>query len=150
MACKVDADCLSGACGMSGVCKSTCDDMSKGGDETDVDCGGGAISGCPVCADGKVCKVNADCASGVCNVDACASDYVWAEGFGAVTTAVAVDYSGAVSVTGFVPGGTTVDFGGGPVNGDNPTTATSSSPASTPPGSTSGARSSRGTTGNPP
>src|SRR5205807_2171667 len=45
-----------------------CSDGKKDGDETDVDCGGAR---CPKCADGKVCNMATDCASGICANTAC-------------------------------------------------------------------------------
>ncbi|MEP7122564.1 MAG: hypothetical protein ABJE95_16700 [Byssovorax sp.] len=58
-------------------------DMLKGGAETDVDCGGGMISGCPGCANGGACKLNADCASGICRMENCVGSYVWGKHFAA-------------------------------------------------------------------
>jgi hypothetical protein len=46
----------------------TCSDGLKDGAETDVDCGGVE---CPPCATGKVCMVDADCASGTCTAGVC-------------------------------------------------------------------------------
>ena len=48
---------------------STCVDGKKSGDETDVDCGGGACSGCAV---GQLCKANGDCATAACQGGTCA------------------------------------------------------------------------------
>ncbi len=42
-----------------------CSDGVKGGDETDVDCGGR----CGPCADGKACATGADCESGACSAN---------------------------------------------------------------------------------
>jgi cysteine-rich repeat protein len=69
--CKVGADCKSGVCADDGngglACQAaTCDDKVLNGDETDTDCGGT----CPTkCDDLKLCKVAADCTSGVCKDD---------------------------------------------------------------------------------
>ena len=52
--------CVSGKCAPTG---STCADHVLDGMETDIDCGGD----CPLCADGKHCTVNDDCASGQCS-----------------------------------------------------------------------------------
>jgi hypothetical protein len=43
-------------------------DAVQNGDETDVDCGGPT---CPKCAQGQVCDVNNDCASGSCAGGVC-------------------------------------------------------------------------------
>ena len=48
----------------------TCTDGAKNGNETDVDCGGGA---CGKCADGLHCAMPTDCVSGVCGQGVCAS-----------------------------------------------------------------------------
>lgn len=40
-----------------------CNDSTKNGDETDVDCGGR----CDLCEIGKICKSNSDCSSHYCN-----------------------------------------------------------------------------------
>lgn len=45
----------------------SCNDKSKGGDETDVDCGGP----CPPCADQKGCKSIDDCLSQICSDGVC-------------------------------------------------------------------------------
>jgi hypothetical protein len=55
----VDAACSAGPC-TAKVC--TCDDSTTNGDETDFNCGGS----CAPCADTKLCKVDADCASEIC------------------------------------------------------------------------------------
>ena len=71
-ACAAALDCLSEVC-EGGKCAGSgpaCTDGVKGGDETDVDCGGG----CPAaCGDGKGCRVAADCRSLVCIAGACAA-----------------------------------------------------------------------------
>ena len=51
----------------------TCENKSKDGDETDVDCGGS----CPPCADGKSCLTHSDCVSERC----AASCIDWARAF---------------------------------------------------------------------
>lgn len=66
LGCAVDGDCVSGQC-MGGACVSTCDDLLKGGSESDVDCGGS----CAPCGDDKGCKAGADCQSGVCQAAVC-------------------------------------------------------------------------------
>lgn len=45
----------------------SCDDDTKNGGETDADCGGP----CSPCGTGRTCALPADCASGVCTLDAC-------------------------------------------------------------------------------
>ena len=74
--CLYGIDCQSGICnktiiyyGQLGKCQSaTCTDGIKNGAETDVDCGGPCPS---TCANGKVCSVNGDCASGICTSNIC-------------------------------------------------------------------------------
>jgi hypothetical protein len=65
--CTTDYDCVSSACdSVSLTCvASQCNDHRVDGAETDVDCGGPA---CPVCATGKVCKVDNDCSTFACDV----------------------------------------------------------------------------------
>lgn len=65
--CAVDGDCVSNVCDPSSkTCKAaaTCNDGTKNGAETDVDCGGGA---CPTCDIGKSCTMDGDCTSNVCD-----------------------------------------------------------------------------------
>ena len=45
--------------------ETSCDDGLRGGDESDVDCGGS----CPACADGAMCTTADDCQSGLCDDD---------------------------------------------------------------------------------
>jgi hypothetical protein len=45
-------------------------DGVKNGNETGIDCGGGT---CPTCAAAQGCKVDSDCASGVCKTSVCQS-----------------------------------------------------------------------------
>ncbi len=87
-ACKLDADCISGNC-LAGACVEcvsgaqcasnvcsashtcsapSCNDQTKNGNETDVDCGGSCSTKCAV---GKACSVGADCASGDCQASVC-------------------------------------------------------------------------------
>ena len=64
--CKVDADCVNGAC-VAGFCRSpACDDGRKNGTETDLDCGGG----CDPCELRMACVAGTDCASGLCGAHA--------------------------------------------------------------------------------
>ena len=46
----------------------SCTDMLKSGVETDVDCGGTCMT---KCMNGQMCKLGADCASGVCKMGTC-------------------------------------------------------------------------------
>ena len=46
----------------------TCNDSTRNGDETDVDCGGPV---CAPCANDKACIQASDCQSGVCTGDVC-------------------------------------------------------------------------------
>ncbi|MBI4705981.1 MAG: SBBP repeat-containing protein [Deltaproteobacteria bacterium] len=65
--CNATGQCKQGVC-WSGQCVPVhCADGAKNGSETDVDCGGG----CPACADGKKCKLAADCTSGFCEGGKC-------------------------------------------------------------------------------
>jgi hypothetical protein len=48
-----------------------CDDGTKNGDETDVDCGG---ANCGDCADGKACGVGDDCTSTFCADSVCCAE----------------------------------------------------------------------------
>ena len=55
-------------CNGAGVCVApACDDEIQNGNETDVDCGGV----CGVCANGRGCGVDGDCASGKCTGNSC-------------------------------------------------------------------------------
>jgi hypothetical protein len=65
--CGQNSDCGSNVC-QAGFCLSpVCNDHTKNGTETDVDCGGS----CPDCADGQGCGVNGDCQSNVCAGGVC-------------------------------------------------------------------------------
>jgi hypothetical protein len=67
MACKTGKDCTSGVCSAKLTCLDpTAMDGVKNGTETDIDCGGTAPSNALACADGKACKVGADCKDLVC------------------------------------------------------------------------------------
>lgn len=70
--CAADADCNNVRCDAAGtkLCKAAAkDDGLKNGDETDVDCGGGAPTNAPKCASGKVCKADTDCSTDGCGYD---------------------------------------------------------------------------------
>jgi hypothetical protein len=71
--CTVAHDCKSGTC-KTGVCSAeaaaSCEDGTRNGDETDVDCGGAV---CAACAKGKTCVSEADCLSYVCDAGTCAA-----------------------------------------------------------------------------
>lgn len=96
--CQGDGDCTApatcGGGGTAGVCGCTpltcggagytcgapsngcggalsCDDTAKDGGETDVDCGGSALTCATRCALGKSCQVGSDCASGFCADGVC-------------------------------------------------------------------------------
>lgn len=69
--CLDDSTCNGGYCA-NGMC-AKCDDATKNGDETDVDCGG---THCPQCAQSLGCAIGGDCltnfcADGVCCDAAC-------------------------------------------------------------------------------
>ena len=70
--CLVASDCASGVCGGAPrTClPPACGDGVKNGGETGVDCGGpcGVGKGCPA---GAGCKVDGDCAGGVCSGSIC-------------------------------------------------------------------------------
>ena len=69
--CKSNADCDLLTCdpGTNKCLPASSGDGFKNGTETDVDCGGGAPTNAPRCAQGKGCDVNGDCA-GVVQCDA--------------------------------------------------------------------------------
>ncbi len=62
--CTLHCGQISDGCGNTVVCSN----MSRDGNETDVDCGG---AGCPGCAAGKTCNVGSDCASNHCSRGIC-------------------------------------------------------------------------------
>jgi hypothetical protein len=68
--CKSGSDCTSSYCNKDSLTcvASQCSDGFKDNGETDVDCGGGATTGCAACGLGKGCgSADANCASGSCN-----------------------------------------------------------------------------------
>ncbi|MEK6964446.1 MAG: hypothetical protein AABX70_08560 [Nanoarchaeota archaeon] len=69
--CKIAEDCQSNYC-LEGKCwnapPKTCLDTVKGGDETDIDCGGAQ---CGPCKSGKSCRLGSDCATQICASKVC-------------------------------------------------------------------------------
>ncbi|MBK9258202.1 MAG: hypothetical protein IPM54_00005, partial [Polyangiaceae bacterium] len=70
--CESDMDCTADAqCEPDAQChfkvSTMCNDGTKNGTETDVDCGGA----CSQCSDGKSCIGNSDCQSGACSSGSC-------------------------------------------------------------------------------
>ncbi len=65
----------------------SCSNGVRDGDETDIDCGGGA---CPACANGRACVASRDCVSLVCTGGTCENDLGCSdgsrEGFASTTT----------------------------------------------------------------
>jgi hypothetical protein len=76
--CAIGTDCTTDSCGSVTTDAGTelrcfpalCTDHIKNGNETDVDCGGGAP--CSPCLVGKQCAVISDCASQICTNGVCA------------------------------------------------------------------------------
>jgi hypothetical protein len=71
-ACQLNGDCQSNACDHH-VCTTpppACADDVQGGNETDVDCGGGT---CAPCGNGKKCAGPGDCVSNNCAAGTCAT-----------------------------------------------------------------------------
>ncbi len=74
-------DCASSVCAAANCpvnvttcCQApTCTDDFKNGDETDLNCGNTAQSGCSPCAVGKSCVVDGDCSNGNCVGGSCAN-----------------------------------------------------------------------------
>lgn len=64
IACEVDSDCIDLKCGSDKKCNaSECDDQTKNGTESAIDCGGHE---CPPCSPRMTCHAHSDCDSGVC------------------------------------------------------------------------------------
>lgn len=60
-------------CGAGGTCVApSCSDGIQDGQETGVDCGGGAPMDCPPCSVGEGCVVDTDCSTGSCCSNVCA------------------------------------------------------------------------------
>jgi len=51
--------------------KATCNNDKRDESETDIDCGGGEISGCHGCSSGEECKLSRDCLSNQCTNGLC-------------------------------------------------------------------------------
>jgi hypothetical protein len=60
--CQGNGDCVSDVCSNSlcvpGPANSACFDLMQDGNETDIDCGGGA---CPACGAAQICLLDSDC-----------------------------------------------------------------------------------------
>jgi len=65
--CATDDDCAFHVCKDYVCAPPTCNDGTKNGTETDIDCGGA----CQHCATGDACNVNTDCKSGLCTNKIC-------------------------------------------------------------------------------
>jgi hypothetical protein len=78
-ACQQNSDCTTNFCNpLTNLCEvSSCTDGSKGGNETDMDCGGN----CKACKSGEKCNVNADCMSDLCQFGLCKATEEQAKGF---------------------------------------------------------------------
>lgn len=66
--CKENIDCVSRICENQTCQPTLCDDSRIGGNETDIDCGGGT---CETCNNGKACATHNDCASNYCEAGVC-------------------------------------------------------------------------------
>ncbi|MBX7097404.1 MAG: hypothetical protein K1X89_06820, partial [Myxococcaceae bacterium] len=78
--CDVDGRCAASELCVQGVCEAclpipdggcqlaTCSDRVLSGNETDIDCGGGA---CGPCGGGQPCQAFSDCLSGACSAGVC-------------------------------------------------------------------------------
>lgn len=60
--------CPDGVCPAPPAVANPCEDRVRGGDESDVDCGG---SLCDACASGRACDDASDCASAACDAGVC-------------------------------------------------------------------------------
>jgi hypothetical protein len=68
--CSAGTDCIEGVCGPGKICsEARCDDGTKNGEETGIDCGQVACK--TECKDGEGCHWAADCKSSVCIVGTC-------------------------------------------------------------------------------
>jgi hypothetical protein len=65
--CLVAADCEGGACVDQTCADPSCEDLTLGNEETDVDCGGI----CPPCEHDKACIAPSDCKSTICTGSVC-------------------------------------------------------------------------------
>ncbi len=68
--CVANGDCASNVCKTNICVAAQCNDLTKNGAETDVDCGGG---GCPPCGFDKICGSSNDCVSQSCVGGHCAA-----------------------------------------------------------------------------
>jgi hypothetical protein len=67
--CTAPSDCQSGVCSGQ-ICQgASCNDSTKNGGESDVDCGG--QTSCNRCNIGQTCTVNGDCTTGFCSNGVC-------------------------------------------------------------------------------
>jgi hypothetical protein len=68
--CGAGAHCESGVCNTAGFCEApSCNDGTKNGEETALDCGGGT---CLPCTNGASCEADRDCTTGYCKAGSCA------------------------------------------------------------------------------
>ncbi len=67
VACTSNDHCPSGLCQDNGCVDASCNDNVQNNDETDIDCGGP----CGSCVNGKLCLIDADCQSLVCDLNTC-------------------------------------------------------------------------------
>jgi N-acetylneuraminic acid mutarotase len=69
--CVIGSDCANGFCNVNThICVATqCEDGTKNGSETDIDCGGGT---CPKCSPNRGCSKDEDCTTGSCSRLFCA------------------------------------------------------------------------------
>ena len=90
MGCRDTNDCISGVCTANfcqgsdrnrkvkyqrlSIVAPTCNDHTRNGNETDVDCGGSCLL-TKKCADGLRCNSGPDCNSGVCRSKICQGEY---------------------------------------------------------------------------
>lgn len=63
-------DCVGGTTCLDGVCQipEDCDNDELDAGETDIDCGGGEVTQCPLCLVDQKCLLPGDCATGFCDL----------------------------------------------------------------------------------
>ena len=66
--CTSDAQCRSGVCEKEKCAEPTCEDETRNGGESDIDCG---TETCGLCENGDRCVENDNCESGTCNGGRC-------------------------------------------------------------------------------